>query len=149
MANILLRLKNRILEIYETATGKLVTSSPVAFRKGRNWSFYSVEVPGDGNTLFVAYCGKLDAFDLRGQRKLFELDLVCKERFSIGGAELLDSDVLRVHPNGNLLLTFSDKTGSGMRGMEPCCKLLWILNERKIREKTPTKMMVLLVRRGG
>lgn len=101
--------QERTLQMYETVSGELVKSLPGAMRS-RNWTIYSMELRSDDDTLFIDYCGKLDAFSLRETRKLYEIDLVCKERFSLLGSTLEDSDVLRFHPRNDLLLAFSDKT---------------------------------------
>ncbi len=41
---------------------------------------------------------------------MFEIDLVCKTDFDLLSTSYRDFDVLRFHPNENLLLTASNKT---------------------------------------
>lgn len=88
-------------EIYDAENGKLKAAFPIS-------KYYEqVELAPDGETLFLMQCRQVEAVDLASRQKLYQVKLVCKRSFDGAYA---DFDILRFHPNGKLLLTFSDKT---------------------------------------
>lgn len=106
--DLLIFTQGRSLMLYDVETGKLVKSFPNLLRKSRGLPLYKLHT--DDKTLAVNYCEAADVFDLEAGKKLFELSLVCKERFSIAESYPVDSDLITFHPNKDFLLTVSDKT---------------------------------------
>ncbi len=96
--------KNRTLEFYDAANGEFRFSPP------NTKSYENVKLLADGKTLVLQNCERADVFNLTTRQKLYDLKLVCKSDFDYVSTSYRDFDILRFHPNGRFLLTFSDKT---------------------------------------
>ena len=104
--------KNSI-DFYATDTGKLETSLPDIKRP---W-LKSVGFSPDSQMAWLDDCSKASFFDLPTGRKLYDLKLVCKsDPTDIISTDYRDFDILRFHPDGKLLLAFSDKTVRVLNG---------------------------------
>jgi WD40 repeat protein len=96
--------QNKAFEFYQAATGKLEFSMP-------NLKYGSdIRLLEDGKTLLVDNCENAAVYDLPSRQKLYEIDLVCKTEDDFVSTSWRDFDIMRFHPDGKLLLTFSDKT---------------------------------------
>jgi WD40 repeat protein len=96
--------QNKMLEFYDPSSGKMEFSLP-------NLKYASdVKLLEDGKTLVLENCERADVYDLPTRQKLYEIRLVCKTQFDLVSTDYRDFDILRFHPNGKFLLTFSDKT---------------------------------------
>lgn len=100
--------QNKTIEMRDAADGKLKLSIPNQKRFAGN--FRSFRLSPDEKTLVIDDCEQADFFDAANGRKKFTIDLVCKTDFDLVSTSYRDFDVLRFQPNGNLLLTSSDKT---------------------------------------
>jgi WD40 repeat protein len=96
--------QNKTVEFYNASSGQLEFSMPVAR------SFSDAKLLEDGKTLLLQSCERAEGYDLPTQQKLYEIRLVCKSESDLVSSYDRDFDVLSFHPNGKLLLTFSDKT---------------------------------------
>ena len=96
--------QNKTFEFYDAATGKLEFSMPNLKYGG------DVKLLEDGKTLLVDNCENAAVYDLPSRQKLYEIDLVCKTEDDFVSTSWRDFDIMRFHPDGKLLLTFSDKT---------------------------------------
>lgn len=100
--------RNKTLEVYDSADGKIKFTIPN--QKQFTGNFRSFTISPDERLLVVDDCERAEFYDVSTGQKKFEIDLVCKTDFDLVSTSYRDFDVLRFHPNGNLLLTSSDKT---------------------------------------
>ena len=100
--------QNKKLEVYNAADGKIKLTIPNQKRFTGN--FRSFELSPDKRTLVINDCNRAEFYDVAAAQRKFEMDLVCKTDFDFVSTSYRDFDVLRFQPNGNLLLTASDKT---------------------------------------
>ncbi len=100
--------QNKTIEMRDAADGNLKLSIPNQKKfGGRSRTF---TIAPDKKTFVIDDCEQAEFFDAANGRKKFTIDLVCKTDFDLVSTSYRDFDVLRFQPNGNLLLTSSDKT---------------------------------------